>query len=117
MGGASMFDQDSAAARRFYGAVRRFSATAKNNTVGVQFLQVMPPECWDITKLSQRVYGNRHEGLACMAALGIDQANLLTEQRTGAFPTAAKLEQIKRECGYESNPDLRANGKPIWKFD
>lgn len=112
-----MLDQDNAAARRFYGAVRRFSATAKANTAGILFLQVTPAECWDITKLSQRIYGNRHEGLACMAALGIDQSNLLTEQRTGAFPSAEKLVQIKRDCGYESSPALRADFKPIWRYD
>lgn len=112
-----MFDQDNAAARRFYGAVRRFSAGAKINTPGVVFMHVTPSECWDITKLSLRIYGNRHEGLACMAALGIDQSTMLTTQKTGAFPTKEKLMMLKRECGFESDPALRLDRKPLWKAD
>lgn len=110
-------DKDNAAALRFVRMVRQFCARAKVNTAGVLFLETTPSERWDVSKLSQRVYGNRHETLAIMAACGMDQLTQPLEQKLVALPTPAKLLEIKRECGFESVHELRSNGQPIWRRD
>jgi len=108
-------DQDTAAAARFWRLVRRFCVTAKANTQGVLFIETTPAERLDVTKISQRVYGTRHESLAVQAAAGLDQINQPLEQTLLAIPTPAKLLQLKREAGFESVPNLRRDGEPVWK--
>lgn len=108
-------DADNAAALRFVRMVRKFCASAKPHTQGIVYVDTTPSERWDVSKLSQRIYGTRHEVLAVMAACGMDQLTQPLEQQTVALPTAAKLLQLKREAGFESVPTLRSDGKPTWK--
>lgn len=108
-------DVDTAAAMRFWRLVRRFCAQAKPWTQGIVFIDTTPAERLDITKISQRVYGTRHEALAVQAAAGLDQVNTPLEQTTLAIPTPAKLMQLKREAGFESIAAMRRDGEPTWK--
>lgn len=108
-------DTDNAAAHRFYTAVRRFCQQAKGSTAGALFVDTTLAEQLDVTKLSQRVYGNRDEVLAVMAAAGMDQLTQPMRQQRLVLPTAAKLSQIKRDCGFEARDSLRQDGAPVWK--
>lgn len=108
-------DVDTAAAMRFWRLVRRFCVQAKPWTSGALFIDTVPAERLDITKISERVYGNRNETLAIQAAAGLDQITQPLEQTTIVVPTPAKLLQLKREAGFESIDALRLNGEPTWK--
>lgn len=108
-------DVDTAAAMRFWRLVRRFCVQAKAWTPGAMLIHTTPAERLDITKISLRVYGNRHETLAVQAAAGLDQVTMPLEQTTIYVPTPAKLMQLKREAGFESIPAMRRDGAPTWK--
>lgn len=108
-------DVDTAAALRYYRAVRRFCLQAKPMTVGIVFVDVNPGDMRDITKVSQRVYGSRYEAFTVQAAAGLDQITQPLKSTRLALPTAAKVMQLKRECGFETIPAMRRDGEPVWK--
>lgn len=107
-------DNDTAAAKSFYRAVRTLCANAKPATQGVVFVETTPSERLDITKLSQRLYGTRHEVLTVMAAAGMDSMTDPLEQQRIAIPTKEMLMVLKRRVGFESVAELRRDGAPIW---
>ena len=107
-------DVDTRSALDFYREVRLFALKAKPWTVAV-WHEILPDEQWDTTLIAERVYGNRFEHLAVMAAAGLDtvEAPLKIGVKI-ALPTEEQLYQIKRRTGFESNPEWREDGKPIW---
>jgi len=107
-----MIDENTQAARAFYSEISQFSRTVKPWQPAI-FYETKPDEVNDITLISQRVYGNRDEFLAIMAAANI-QANQSLEQTTLTLPTQQQLNEIKRRTGFESIASQRANFKPIW---
>lgn len=108
-------DVDTAAAMRFWRLVRRFCLQAKPWTRGALFIDTAPAERFDLTKISQRVYGTRHEALTIQAAAGLDHITDPLEQTTLVVPSPEKLRQLKREAGFETIPEMRRNGEPTWK--
>lgn len=65
--------------------------------------QTLPDERWDLTLVSQRVYGNRNEFLAVMAAAGLDRFDQELTERELILPNAQRLEIIKQDTGYTSS--------------
>ncbi len=108
-------DVDTAAAMRYWRVVRRFCLHAKSFTRGALFIETAPAERLDLTKISQRVYGTRHEALTIQAAAGLDHITDPLEQTMLVVPSPEKLLQLKREAGFETIPELRRGGEPIWK--
>ena len=86
-------------ASRFYRAIREFSATRQPWQDAVRY-DSLPDEEWDLTLVSQRVYGNRNEALAVMAAAGLDRVDQPLTQRRLILPTPIQLEAFKRLTGY-----------------
>lgn len=88
-------------ASRFYRAVRQFSASRKPWHDAVRY-DTLPDEEWDLTLVSQRVYGTRDEFLAVMAAAGLDRLDQPLTQRTIILPTRIQLEALKQQQGFSS---------------
>lgn len=59
-----------------------------------------PDERWDLTLVSDRVYGNRDEALVVMAAAGLDTVEQELPESRLVLPTAAQLARIKAQCGF-----------------
>lgn len=89
-------------ASRFYRAIRQFAQTAPvwETTRIVYFTK--PDERWDLTLVSQRVYGNRSEALTIMAAAGLDRFDQELTERELVLPSVERLEAIKRDTGYSN---------------
>lgn len=109
-------DANSQAARVFWRKVRTFAQSAKPWQTAIYY-DTLPDERWDITLVSQRVYGRTDEFLAVMAAAGMDTIDQPLEQQRLVLPTDSQLRQLKRESGFESRPEFRENGKPTWSAD
>jgi hypothetical protein len=88
-------------ASRFYREIRQFAATRQAWQDAVRY-DTLPDEEWDLTLVSQRIYGNRNESLAVMAAAGLDRMDQPLTQRTIVLPTPIQLEAFKRMTGYSS---------------
>lgn len=84
---------------RFYRAVRQFAVSTPVWGEAVRVF-TLPEERWDVTLVSQRVYGNRDEALTIMAAAGLDRFDQELTERELVLPTAERLEQIKKATGY-----------------
>ena len=112
-----MTDKDTAAARAFYKAVRKFSegAAAKPWEAGAIFYETRPDEAMDLSLVSQRVYGRRDEFLAVMAAAGLDSFDQRLPQKLIALPDEGQLTRIKRRAGFESVAANRKGGAPTWQ--
>lgn len=108
-------DKDTRAAAAFWREIRRFSERAKPWDTNAIFHEVRPDEVWDPTLIAARVYGDRQEFLAVMAAAGMDTVDTAMKQRQIILPSAAELYRIKRTTGFESQPDLREDFAPIWQ--
>lgn len=107
-------DNNPQAARDFYSRVRKLCAGATVVTEGVVFHQVTPDEAYDLSLVSERVYGRRDEYLAVMAAAGIDTPETPLAQAVIALPTPASLLELKRASGFESIAEFRDSGSPTW---
>lgn len=108
-----MSDIDSQAAKDFYREVRDFAGRTKIWEPAI-FHEVLLDEIWDATLISQRVYGNRDEFLAVMAAAGVDTVDQPIPQKQLVLPTTAQLYSLKRRAGFESIEASREDGKPTW---
>jgi hypothetical protein len=106
-------DVNSQAAKAFYREVRRFSERTKPWHTAI-FYDVKPDERWDITLVSERVYGRRDEYLAVMAAAGMSMVDQPLTQKRLVLPTDRQLTVLKRNTGFESVADLREDLKPVW---
>jgi hypothetical protein len=108
-----MIDSNITAAGAFYRAVNAFAERTQNYETAI-FYYTKPDEAFNLPLVSFRVYGNHYEFLAVMAAASLSNVGQeLTQQRL-ILPTPAQLVAIKRQTGFESNPELRENFKPIW---
>lgn len=108
-------DTNSCAARDFYREVREFAEGAKSWDPTAFYYDTQPDEVWDLTLVSDRVYGRRDEVLAIMAAAGIDTVDQPLTQRRLILPKDYVLSIIKRRVGFESRAELRGeDGVPTW---
>src|SRR5690606_30044485 len=89
---------------RFYRAVREFALTAPVWDPTRLVVETTPEDRWDLTLVSERVYGNRYEYLAVMAAAGLDRLDQELTERELVLPSPERLELIKQACNYQSKP-------------
>ncbi|MDF0605399.1 hypothetical protein HZU77_007010 [Neisseriaceae bacterium TC5R-5] len=107
-----MMDQDTQAAKRFYHDVRAFAEHTWPWESQAIFYATQPDECWDLTLVSQRVYGRRDEFFTVMAAAGLDTVDQPLQQTLLVLPSEGQLYAIKRRCGFESIAAYRADFAP-----
>jgi hypothetical protein len=107
-------DTNPHAARRFYQAVRTLAETASRWSSGIIPYETTPDEQFDLSLVSERVYGRRDEYLAVMAAAGLDTMDQPMTQRLLLLPTEANLAAVKRRTGFESRSDSRYKKSPTW---
>jgi hypothetical protein len=93
--------------------VRYFAETVKP-LQGAVYYQVLPDEVWDMSLVSQRVYGRRDEFLAVLAAAGLGGFDEALPMKVLVLPNPAQLDQLKRRTGFESIAEFREDGKPVW---
>jgi hypothetical protein len=65
---------------------------------------VKPDEEWDATLIAYRAWGRREEGLAVVAAAGLDSFEHPIKPRRLVLPTLAQLDAMKLEAGYVTEP-------------
>lgn len=70
-----------------------------------------PDERWDMSLVSQRVYGRRDEFLVIMAAAGMDSVEHELTERTLVLPTPRQLQAIKDRVGFVSDPTARTRAQ------
>ena len=109
-----MLDLNTNAARDFYDAVRLFAQHAKPWDTTAIWYDILPDERWDLSLISQRVYGRRDEFLAVMAAAGHDLVDVPLTQRRIVLPNEATLYSMKRRAGFESIAEQRDGFAPVW---
>lgn len=109
-----MIDKDTRAAKSFYREVRNFAEKTKPWDTTAIFYETKPDEMYDLTLVSQRVYGRRDEFLAVMAAAGLDTVDQPLPQKRIVLPNEGQLIDIKRRVGFESIDDLREDYAPTW---
>lgn len=83
---------------RFYRAVRQFAVSTPLWGTAIRY-QTLPDERWDVTLVSQRVYGTRDEYLTVMAAAGLDRFDEELTERVIVLPTKVQLDTLKRQNG------------------
>ena len=108
-----MIDKDTMAAKDFYKEVRRFAEKTKPWDTQISY-ETKPDEAFDLSLVSQRVYGRRDEFLAVMAAAGIDTVDQPLPQKRLTLPTEGQLYAIKRRTGFESIAGYREDFSPTW---
>jgi hypothetical protein len=106
-------DVRSTAAKDFFKEVRLFAERTKPWQTAI-FYFTKPDENWDLTLVSERVYGRRDEYMTIMAAAGLDMVDQELTQRQLVLPTDEQLYAIKRRCGFESIAAYREDFKPVW---
>lgn len=90
------------ARNRLFAEVRRF---ATETPAWGDALRVFttPGERFDITTVSQRVYGTRTETLVVQAAAGMDSPEQELTERLLVLPTPAQLRAMKLAAGYATS--------------
>lgn len=88
---------------RFYKAVRQFALTAQVWSTEAVREQTTPADRWDVTKVSQRVYGNPDEFVAVMAAAGLNRFDDELTEQVLVLPNVTALERIKAATGYNDD--------------
>lgn len=86
---------------RLYRAVRAFAVSVPVWGTAIRF-QTLPEHRWDLTLVSQAVYGNRDEFLTVMAAAGLDRLDQELTEQVLILPTPAQLDQMKRRAGIDT---------------
>lgn len=84
---------------QFYKLVRYYAVNAKAWDSRRIIYQTLPDERFDLTLVSQRVYGNRDEYLTIMAAAGLDRINQELKEQILILPDQSLLLQIKEQAG------------------
>lgn len=84
-------------AAQFFRLVRNFSQSQPDWAECVIY-ETKPDEQFDLTLVSQRVYGNRDQYLAVMAAAGIDSMEQELRPQRMKLPTATQLQAMKNQA-------------------
>ncbi|PIQ55387.1 MAG: hypothetical protein COW02_03405 [Comamonadaceae bacterium CG12_big_fil_rev_8_21_14_0_65_59_15] len=101
------------AAKDFYKSVRIFAEVTKPWEPHLSY-ETKPDERFDLSLVSQRVYGRRDEFLTVMAAAGMDMFDQPMLQKRLTLPNESQLYAMKRSAGFESIADYRENFAPTW---
>lgn len=91
----------------FYREIRQFALTAPTWEQARRYF-TLPDERWDLTLVSERVYGTRDEYLTILAAAGLDRVNQELTPRELVLPTPERLALIKARTGYSTDQVARA---------
>lgn len=108
-----MIDTNTVAAKTFYGLVRTFAEAVKPWETALYY-ETKPDEVYDLSLVSQRVYGSRDEFMVILAAAGLSGFDQPLKQQRLVLPNSAQLYQMKRQSGFESVAALRENFAPTW---
>lgn len=84
---------------RLFVLVRDFTVQTLSWGEAIRY-QTMPDERFDLTLVSQRVYGRRTEALVIQAGAGLDSPELELSERLLVLPTEAQLRAMKQQAGY-----------------
>lgn len=87
------------APNRLYVLVRDFALQTPAWSEAVRY-ETQPDERYDLTLVSQRVYGRRTESLVIQAAAGLDSPELELSERRIVLPTESQLRVMKQVAGY-----------------
>lgn len=112
----SALDKNTQAAKVFWKSVQEWAASVRQWDQVISY-DIKPDERWDVTLISQRVYGRRCEYIAVMAAAGVSYVDSPIEQKTIKLPTEEQLRKLKFLSGFESRHEYRENGAPTWRVD
>lgn len=82
-----------------YRYVRDFAAKTKPWQSAIRY-QTKPDERFDLTLVSQRVYGRRDEYLVVMAAAALDSVEQELTERLLVLPTESQLTNMKERALY-----------------
>jgi len=93
------------AVMKFYLLVRQFVLDAKPWTQVIRY-QTKVDERYDMTLVSQRVYGHREEFIAVQASANLDSTEQFLEEQLLILPFPEDLNEIKVRAGYV-NIDIR----------
>ncbi|MFM0608640.1 hypothetical protein PQR05_29340 [Paraburkholderia sediminicola] len=91
----------------FVRAVRKFAVQTPAWVDAVRY-DTKPDECFDITLVAQRVYGDRSLAIVVFAAAGLDTMEQPLPAQRIVLPTYAQLNNIKRQTGYLTDEEARA---------
>lgn len=108
-----MSDKDPRAARAFFRDILKFAETTKPWETHISY-ETKPDERFDLSLVSQRVYGRRDEYLCIMAAAELDTVDQPLIQKRLVLPTESQLLAIKRRNGFESIAAYRKDNAPTW---
>jgi hypothetical protein len=89
------------APNRLFVLVRDFALQTPAWAEAVRY-DTQPDERFDLTLVSQRVYGRRTEFLVVQAAAGLDSPELELSERRLVLPTESQLRVLKQQAGYGS---------------
>lgn len=112
----SALDKNTQAAKVFWKAVQGWVAGVRQWDQAIYY-DIKPDERWDVTLISQRVYGRRCEYIAVMAAAGVSYVDDPITQKQIILPNEAQLRRLKFLSGFESRHEYRADGAPTWRVD
>lgn len=87
----------------FYRTVRQFALTAPVWASDAIRFQTTVAHRWDVTLVSQAVYGNRDEFVAVMAAAGLNRFDDQLIEQVLVLPSPQRLQVIKQQCNYDSD--------------
>ena len=85
--------------RYYYQLIRDFALSVKPYESAIRY-QVKPDEHFDLTLISERVYGNRDDYLAVMAGAGLDSVEDKIPDQLLVLPTLLQLNNFKRLAGF-----------------
>lgn len=112
----SVLDKNTQAAKVFWKAVQTWAAGVRQWDEAIYY-DIKPDEQWDVTLVSQRVYGRRCEYLAVMASAGISYVDSPINQKQIILPSEVQLRKLKFASGFESRHEYRSKGQPTWRVD
>lgn len=91
----------------FVKAVRAFSTQTPEWAPAIRYF-TLPDERHDITLIAERVYGDRSQFMAILAAAGLDTTEQVVDEQRLVLPTFGQLQLIKRRTGYLTDAEQRA---------
>lgn len=84
---------------RLFSRVRAFAQETPPWGEAIRYF-TQPGDQFDLTAVSQRLYGRRTEALVIQAAAGLDSPELPLTERQLVLPTASQLRAMKIDAGY-----------------
>lgn len=101
-----MIEKNSMACNRLMQLVRDFAIRTKGWQNAIRY-ETSFDERYDLTLVSQRVYGRRNEFLVIMASAGLGAFDEVLEEQVLILPTNEQLQLMKARAGYENNHQKR----------